>query len=46
MYLEEIGYRTHDCFVGDTISTCKKRMNGINDKRIFNEIVKFIKDYK
>jgi hypothetical protein len=39
MYLQDVFDRTHDKFVYDSINICKKRMNGINDRNLFTEIV-------
>lgn len=38
MYMQSIYDNTKDKFVQDTINSCKQRMNGTNDRRIFNEI--------
>lgn len=38
-YLQGIYDRTNDKFVWDTINSCKRRMNGTNDRNVFNEIV-------
>ena len=38
MYMQSIHDNTKDKFVWDTINSCNQRMNGTNDRRIFNEI--------
>lgn len=43
MYLQDIYNRTHDTFILDSINACNKHMNGTNDKKIFNEIVGYLR---
>ena len=39
LYLQGIFDRTHDQFVWGAINSCQKHMNGMNDRKQFNEIV-------
>lgn len=46
MYLQGILDRTHDQFIRETIEFCKKRMNGINDRRRFTELAEKLRSVK
>ena len=39
MYLQEIHDRTGDEYVRSALDSCKKHMNGADDRKLFNEIV-------
>lgn len=42
-YLQEIMDNTNDNYIKDTINVCNKRMNGVDDKKKFDEIVSRLK---